>query len=154
MQYTREGHFSHGTKPLKAKCSRSAIDYMAQKFKASARPDPQVDASGSISILLARQTKGCKNLDPSTRNEEVLPVAFYHCIVSAAVTDFDHATANLCITTFFFAMRSCEYTKTLGHRRTKTLTLDDFRFFLNNKQLAFDDLQLHLAEVISITFRF
>lgn len=58
-----------------------------------------------------------------------------------------------CIIAFFFAMRSCEYTKTSGDRRTKTLTIGDFRLFRHKRLVPHDDPNLHNADSVTITFR-
>jgi len=50
-------------------------------------------------------------------------------------------------------MRSCEYTKTSGDRRTKTLAVGDFRFFRNKRLVHHDDPNLHNADTITTTFR-
>ena len=62
--------------------------------------------------------------------------------------------AQLCIGALFFAMRSCEYTKVTGARRTNTLTLGDIRFYRHRRLLPITDPNLHLADTVSITFRY
>ncbi len=104
IQYVRDGNCLHGGESVRAATSREAIDYMAQKFRANRRPDPQLDASNTISLLLTRQTKGYKNADPAAMHEKALSVSFYRFLHSAAVTEFDCAIAFLCTLAFFFAM--------------------------------------------------
>jgi hypothetical protein len=154
MHAVREGRFSRGSEPLKADTAREAIDYVAQKFKAAFRPDPRADSTGSISILIKRQTKGYKNQDPSVQHEKALPCSFYRHLLQASVTQFDIGVAHLCIGALFFAMRSCEYTKVNGTRRTKTLTIADFQFYRNRRLVPHHDSELHLADTVSITFRY
>ena len=154
MQSVREGSYSKGNSTLKAGSCREAIDYVAQKFKASGRPDPRSDITGTISILITRQTKGYKNYDPSVKHEKALPVSFYRHLHSSATTEFDRAVANLCIGAFFFAMRSCEYTKVSTSRRTETVSLGDIKFYQGTKLLSHHDPHLHLATTVSITFRY
>ena len=48
--------------------------------------------------------------------------------------------AHLCTGALFFAMRSCEYTKTTSHRRTNTITLNDIKFYRNRRLLSHTDL--------------
>ncbi len=55
---------------------------------------------------------------------------------------------------FFFAMRSCEYLKVSGTRRTKLLTLKNIRFFKGRRELKHSDKSLHSADTVSITFEF
>lgn len=51
-------------------------------------------------------------------------------------------------------MRSCEYSKVYGDQRTKLLCIKNLRFFRDKKQLPYDHLELHLADIILITFYF
>jgi hypothetical protein len=56
---------------------------------------------------------------------------------------------------FFFAMRSCEYLKTSGPRRTDPIRLCDITFRDRfNRVVPHTDKNLHEAESVSITFRF
>jgi hypothetical protein len=56
---------------------------------------------------------------------------------------------------FFFAMRSCEYLKTTGSRRTDPIRLGDITFRDRfNRIVPHTDPNLHEAESVSITFRF
>lgn len=68
----------------------------------------------------------------------------------------DVAVGQLVSGAFFFAMRSCEYTKVAGRenteRRTKLLRLRNLRFFLHQRPLPLTDPQLHLATSVTITF--
>jgi hypothetical protein len=49
-------------------------------------------------------------------------------------------------------MRSCEYIKVSGKRKTKLLTLKNIRFLKGRKTLLHSDPFLHLADCVSITF--
>ncbi len=62
------------------------------------------------------------------------------------------ALCELFIGAFFFAMRSCEYLKVSGHRKTKLLALRNIRFYKGNTPLYHNDPQLHKADTVSITF--
>ena len=62
------------------------------------------------------------------------------------------ALADLSIGAFFFAMRSCEYLKVSGTRKTKRLTLRNLRFFKNGELMDHRSPLLTTAEVLSITF--
>lgn len=66
----------------------------------------------------------------------------------------DVACGQLAIGAFFFAMRSCEYMKVSGERRTKLLTLENLRFFRDNQALSLTDPELHTADCVAITFIF
>jgi hypothetical protein len=69
-----------------------------------------------------------------------------------ANTEQDKALARLAIGAFFFAMRSCEYLKVRGPRKTKLLTLGNIRFRHKRVPVAHSDPRLHLSTVVSITF--
>jgi len=64
------------------------------------------------------------------------------------------AAGQLAKGAFFFAMRSCEYVKTYGERRTKLLELQNLRFFKDRREVPHDSPDLHLADSITITFFF
>ena len=51
-------------------------------------------------------------------------------------------------------MRSCEYSKVRGDRRTKLLELGNIRFYRDRRELSQMDPELHLADCVSITFTF
>jgi len=51
-------------------------------------------------------------------------------------------------------MRSCEYTKVTGHRRTNTVTIGDICFHRGKCLIPHNDPLLHLADTVSITFRY
>ena len=56
---------------------------------------------------------------------------------------------------FLFGMRSCEYITVSGTRKTKQLTINDIRFFLNNTELVDKTNELILfADTITVTFVF
>jgi len=51
-------------------------------------------------------------------------------------------------------MRSCEYVKVQGPRKTKLLTIKNIRFFIGNRQLQHSDKNLASADCVSITFEY
>jgi len=53
---------------------------------------------------------------------------------------------------FFFAMRSCEYLKVSGKRRTKLLSLKNIRFFKGRREINHSDEKLPKADSVSIIF--
>jgi hypothetical protein len=73
---------------------------------------------------------------------------------SLAISAFDKALCELFIGAFFFAMRSCEYVKVQGTRRTKLLTLRNIKFLRGRRSLAHADTNLQNADCVSITFEF
>ena len=71
-----------------------------------------------------------------------------------ACTDQEKALARLAIGAFFHAMRSCEYLRVAGERRTKIVCKQDVRFFLGSRELPHDHPDLFTADAVQITFRF
>jgi hypothetical protein len=67
-------------------------------------------------------------------------------------SEFDKATCNLFIGAFFFAMRSCEYIKVEGPRKTKLLQLNNICFYKGQRQLLHSDTELPNTDCVSITF--
>ena len=61
---------------------------------------------------------------------------------------------QLTILAFFFAMRSCEYLKTTGERRTQSLRLRNLVFRRKNKIVPHDDPHLDLADTVTVTFEY
>ena len=51
-------------------------------------------------------------------------------------------------------MRSCEYLKTTGERRTQSLRLCNLVFRRKNKIVPHDDLHLDLADTVTVTFEY
>jgi hypothetical protein len=65
------------------------------------------------------------------------------------------AIAELVEVAFFFAMRSCEYSKTCSQeesKRTKNLRVRNFRFFWRKTLITHDDPRLPLADFVCIEF--
>jgi hypothetical protein len=69
-----------------------------------------------------------------------------------AISPFDKALCELFIGAFFFAMRSCEYVKVTGPRKTKLLTIKNLKFYKGRRMVQHQDPLLHLADCVSITF--
>lgn len=75
-------------------------------------------------------------------------------LASVRLTDEDVAISQLAIGAFFFAMRSCEYSRTSGERRTKLLRLNNIRFFEGHRLVPHDDPYLSQSDSVSITFEY
>jgi len=73
-------------------------------------------------------------------------------LISLALTSLEKAMSELFTGAFFFAMRSCEYLKVAGKRRTKIVTLKNVRFFKGRKELNHSKDKLDKADSVSITF--
>jgi hypothetical protein len=64
----------------------------------------------------------------------------------------DKAMCELFAGAFFFTMRSCEYLKVSGQRKTKLLCIKNIRFFHGKSLLLHNNKFLYLADSVSITF--
>ncbi len=154
-QAMRDAWFSRKSiKTLASSTVRSAVDNVAQTFRDNDRDDPRYDKNGKPSRLLSQQYKGYKNADPNERQQKALPASVLHETCKDRSTVRAIAVGQLAMGAYFFAMRSCEYTSVTGSRRTKLLTLHNFRFFRNKQELQLDDPFLLNADAISITFEF
>ena len=85
---------------------------------------------------------------------KALPIAVYRHILLNAHSIADKARAHLLCGALFFAMRSCEYTRTPSHaeKRTITIRVRDVGFYKKRRKLHHADLLLHLADSVAITF--
>ena len=59
---------------------------------------------------------------------------------------------QLAIGTWFFAMRSCEYLKVPGERKTERLCLRNIRFFRGGREIKHANRTLTSCDYFSITF--
>ena len=157
----RSARFSPGFTQLKEGSVHSTIDYVAQVFRANNRRDPRLDSSDLKTFLLSRLLRAYRNTDPDVQHQKAIPVSLIRLILSSASTSFEFFKAHLLIVAFFFAMRSCEYTKVSSNechkeasRRTKLLCLRNFRFFRGSILLDNFHDDLFSADSISITFEF
>jgi hypothetical protein len=141
---------------LVAGTCRTAIDSVCQAFVAAGWDDPGKDSNGELAFVLRRQIKGYKNNDPAEQPQKAIPFGLLQKLIMLPTKDpmrrrFIHLTHMA----FFFAMRSCEYLRTTGTRRTNPLRMCDFTFRDRfNRIVPHSDSNLHLAESVSITFRF
>jgi len=125
---------------------------VAQAFKLAARPDPRLDSDGKLAFLLQRQLRGYKSIDPGEVPQVAITGSVLRKFYTLSISPRDKALCELFIGAFFFAMRSCEYIKVQGPRKTKLLTLKNIRFFRGNRQLKHSEPQLPEADCVSITF--
>jgi hypothetical protein len=150
-----EGRFSSKrSDPIKSESCRTTIDCMAQTFHLTNRPDPRLDEDGKPSLFLYRQFRGYKKLDKPEKQQVTLTGSVIKELQKMAFTPLDIAMCQLFTGAFFFAMRSCEYLKVSGQRRTKILTLRNIRFFKGQRELHHNDKSLQKADSVSITFEF
>jgi len=139
-------------KKLKAEQCQSAMDHVAQTFRANDRPDPRHDRDGKCAAILQQQIRGMKNEDPGPKQQYAITTGILLTLLKGAITEVDRAMATLLCAAFFFACRSCEYSQVSGPRRTKIIKLKGVRFVLRNRELHHSDTRLPLADTVTITF--
>jgi len=152
-QSIREGRFgSQPPKLLKAKSVRATLDCVAQAYKLADRADPRLDHDGKLAFPLQRQLRGYKSTDPGQKPQVAITGSVLRKFYQLAISDFDKALCTLFMGAVFFAMRSCEYIKVQGTRKTKLLELRNIRFIKGNTVIPHSSPLLSSAECVSITF--
>jgi hypothetical protein len=121
-------------------------------YKLANRPDPRLDADQKFAFILQRQIRGYKNSDNPEQQQVAVTGSVLREFYTLSISQLDKCLCELFIGAFFFAMRSCEYIKISGKRKTKLLTLKNIRFFKGKQLLKHNDKLIHLADNISITF--
>jgi hypothetical protein len=107
---------------------------------------------------LKRLLAGFKQVDANEHRQKAIPVSVIrqvHKLYHASNDPLSQACSQLIIGAFFFAMRSCEYSKTTSpseSRTTRILTLGNIRFFKNKTLLQHNDPAIASSDIISITF--
>lgn len=109
--------------------------------------------------MLQQCFKGYSNLDPPEKQQKAIPFSVLRTMILLAaidITSLDYAIAELTMGAFFFAMRSCEYSKSGKEesKRTRILCLRNIRFFKNRVQIPHDSPLIHIADYVDITFEF
>jgi hypothetical protein len=113
---------------------------------------------GSMPLTLKRQLDAYKAQDPNEKRQKAVPISVIHKVSQLYSTSNDplsSACSQLIVGAFFFAMRSCEYSKTTSPTEsttTKLLKLRNIRFFNNSKIITHDHPDLASADIVSITF--
>jgi hypothetical protein len=123
-QAIREGRFNfRKSTKFKSDSCRTSVNCVAQAFRLANRPDPRLDEDGKPSLILQRQYRGYKKLDPPAKQQVALTGSIIKELNKMAFTPLDRAMCQLFTGAFFFAMHSCEYLKVSGKCRTKLMTL-------------------------------
>ena len=97
----------------------ATITGICTAFVSTGRSNPSLEEAGKTSFLLHQQFRGYTNNDPSSKPQKAIPLKLLQEMVQRPCSDPGLiAYHQLTILAFFFAMRSCEYLKTTGERRT------------------------------------
>jgi hypothetical protein len=92
-------------------------------------------------------------VDPATTRQKAISVNVLKTMRDRAIIAADIAAADLAMGAFFFACRSCEYSRVKGPRRTKTIRIGDVQFRQGSTVLPHTSPHLPLADTVSLTFR-
>ena len=149
---------SKNQQPILGRSIRKASSDLAAKFRGSNRISPfnledsQDLIHPSINALFGAWSK----IDPATSREPAITPKHLRFIFHRATeskSTFFIFQANLLIAAFFFAMRSCEYSRVEIRGLTKLLQVGNISFFdVDLKQLPKNASSLLSAEFVTITF--
>ena len=119
------------------------------------RSDPPLESSGQTSLLLKRQLRSYKTLDPTTKYQKAIPAKLVLHIYKPTNTHLNTAISQLIAGAFFFCMLSCDYsTNTKGaDNLTHILQKGDLRFYRKRRKLSHDSGILHLGDKVYPEFR-
>jgi hypothetical protein len=148
------------SEPLVASTLRSAASCLATSFRDNFQPSPlHIPGSQNLQPTVKALFKAFENVDPPTRRQKAITPrllrklfeASHHTSISDAAPAI---VADIVIGAFFFAMRSCEYSKPHITGKTKCIDLDGLIFRTTNNTVVphTDPNLLTSAEFITITF--
>jgi hypothetical protein len=143
-----------GSDPRTAGTCQDALASVVSAYRFNLRANPTKDIAGIVDEFFRKQIKGYHNLDPAPQGQKACTPSILRKIIETEESPLDLAVSQLLTGAFFFAMRSCEYLKVRGERRTKLLRLRNFQFFRGNCRLNYNDPALVLADSVAITFEF
>lgn len=154
MDSVKNGEFTKHNNPVKSATARQAADYVATIIETSGWPDPRVTNNGKTCILFKRQLRHYKTSDGPTKHQKALPPEVYRWWIRHASQPREKARAHLLAGALFFAMRSCEYSKT-QHKQQKTNPIRpcDITFRIGPEIIPHHDNRILIAETVEITFR-
>ena len=133
---------------------KSTISYVSASFRTQLWGDPTLESSGKISLLLQRQLRGYKTLDPTTKHQKYIPATLVLHIYKWTNTHMKTAIGQMIAGTFFFGMRSCNSSTTPKgeEKRTRILQKGDIHFYRKRRELLHDSGKLHLEDKVSLKF--
>jgi len=160
VQAVRNAEYSLGRiKRLVATTVNDTIAYISQTFRLAQKQDHRLDKDKKTCILIQQTICGYKNQDPGVKQMKAIPVMLIRMIWKLAKltnAPLGIAIAQLVTLAFFFAMRSCEYSKMSSEesKRTEIICLRNIRFYRNNRLVPHTSPNLHNADMVNITFEF
>jgi hypothetical protein len=127
---------------------------VAATIIASGRADPRLDSSGNKCIQLKRQLNAYKTKDGPVKHQKALVPEVYRCLLRHGTHPREIARAHLLAGALFFAMRSCEYSKTQNSQdqKTKPIRPVDITFRIGPRTIPHNNQLIFDAETVEITF--
>jgi len=139
-QNIREGQFfPKSSWGLKSNPVHSILDWMAQTYCLANRYKPRLTC-----IPSAEQLWGYLSVDPGGKQRLLLPLPFFILSIKSLL---DKSPSS-----YFFVIKSCEYVKVSGARKSKLLTIKNIHFYKYRMELCHSNPFLHLADCVAITF--
>lgn len=155
MEAVCKGHFSRvGKEAVKGNTTQEAFNHICVVLEKSGWGNLSKIPAGKLKLTLGKQVRGYTKTDPPTKHQKALPTIVYCNNLAHTRTPLCRAQAVLLMGALFFAMQSYEYTLSGSHKDccTKTIELQNIRFFKNRKERKHSHSQLHLSDSISIMF--
>jgi hypothetical protein len=139
---------------LKGSTARQTADNVATLIESSGWPDPRTTSNGKQCLQYKRQVSYYKTNDGPTHHQKAIPPEVYRWWIRNATQPREQARAQLLAGALFFAMRSCEYSKT-KHKEQKTQPIRprDIIFRIGAEIIHHNDPRIAIADNVEITFR-
>eukprot|EP00956_Cyclotella_meneghiniana_P040902 scaffold208796_cov66-Cyclotella_meneghiniana.AAC.1 len=150
----KNGEFTRNKSTVKGTTAREAADHVSKIIESCGWPDPRLNISGKTCIQITRQGKAYKDEDGPTKHQKALPPEVYRWWLRHAEHPREKARAHLLAGALFFAMRSCEYSKTPHEeQKTKPIRPMDITFRIGAEVISHKSQRKYIAENVEIIFR-
>ena len=152
MDAVRNGTFSR-LDTVKGDTAATALDNVATTITASGRDDPRLNKAIKTHLMIQRQKRSYKKVDPPTKHQKALPPEVYRQLLRTAISPRDKARATTLGGSVFFCTRSCEYSKTpRTDQKTRPIRVCDIVFRIGAYEIPHNHPYLHMAHTVSIQF--
>ena len=128
---------------------------VSMTFHQNSHRNPTLDESGQKYIIIKRQIKCYRDIDPPPNGQQCLPFSIFEKMYQSSSYGLNQALGQLIFGTLFFPMHSCEYSKVKNSedRKNKLLWLCNIKFYKNFQEVTnLDDIKD--AEIGQIIFEF
>ena len=149
----RRGEHSHQRHkgPLVAGTVSKALSNLAATFQEHNQADPRKTHENETDKFVTNIIRSFRKSDPKEKSQKAITPALLRHLYTRGKSDFLIHLADITNGAFFFACRSCEYSKTSGTRKTKTIRLVNIIFRKRHQQLTERD-EFSSANSSSIAF--